>query len=131
VPQALCAKDLPGGRTRVSHVCRIRRIDGHSSESDEDRAPESISDTDNWLDWNGDLDNPNDSDDDWEADNESQIELENTVEETETTEQWNVSSAPNLPRWIRPSRRSKKMVDKVSITVNTMETRRTKRIKTK
>jgi len=74
LPPALSAKDLPGGRTQILNVRRIRRINSHPVESDEDSAPESISDTDDWLDWNGDLDNLNDSEDHWVADDESDIE---------------------------------------------------------
>jgi len=61
VPPALSAKDLPGGRTQVLNVRQIKQIDRHPAESNEDTSPESISDTKNWLKWNGDLDNPYDS----------------------------------------------------------------------
>jgi len=64
IPPGLSAKDLPGGWTQILNVRRIRRIKRHPVESDENSAPESISDTDDWLNWNGDLDNPTDSDDD-------------------------------------------------------------------
>jgi hypothetical protein len=63
-PPALSAKYLPGGRTQVLNVRRIKRIDRHPADSNEDSSPESISDTENWLNWNGDLDNLNDSEDD-------------------------------------------------------------------
>jgi len=49
LPTALSAKDLPGGRTQILNVRRIRRINHHPVESDDDSAPESISDTDDWL----------------------------------------------------------------------------------
>jgi len=49
VPPTLSAKDLPGGRTQVLNVRRIRRIHCHPAECDEDSSPESISDTENWL----------------------------------------------------------------------------------
>jgi len=49
LPPAVSAKDLPGGRTQILNVCRIRRINSHPVESDEDSTPESISDTDDWL----------------------------------------------------------------------------------
>jgi len=61
VPPALSAKCLPGGRTQVLNVRQIKQIDRHPAESDEDTSPESISDTKNWLKWNGYLDNPYDS----------------------------------------------------------------------
>ena len=131
MPPALSAKDLPGGRTRVLNVRRIKRIDRHPAESDEDSSPESISDTENWLNWNGDLDNPNDSEDDWEADNESDMELDNGSEESETPELRTVSAAPNVPGLIRPILRSEKKVEKAMLTVNIMETRRNKWIKKK
>jgi len=44
-------------------------------ESDEDSAPESISDTQNWHNWNHDLGNPNDHKDHPEAEVESDMEL--------------------------------------------------------
>jgi hypothetical protein len=65
---ALSAKDLPGGQTHILNVCQIRRINHHSVESEEDIAHESISDTDDWLNWNSDLDTPNDSKDDCAVD---------------------------------------------------------------
>jgi len=79
-----------------------------SAESDEDSVAESISDTENWLDWNGDLENPNESKDNWEADNESEIELDSGIEDAESPEQQDVSAAPNVPRLIWPTWRSMK-----------------------
>jgi hypothetical protein len=58
LPPPLSAKDLPGGQIQILNVCRIQRINCHPVKSDEDSTPESISDTEDWLDWNGDLDNP-------------------------------------------------------------------------
>jgi len=49
---ALSAKDLAGGRTQILNFRQIRRINRHPVESDEDSAPESISDTEDWLNWN-------------------------------------------------------------------------------
>jgi hypothetical protein len=131
VPQALYEKELAGGYTQVLNISRIRQLDCHSAESDEDCAPESISDTQNWLDWNGDLDDPNISEDDWEADIESEIELENAIEDTEMPEHWNVSAAPNVPGLIRLTRRPKKIVEKQFMMANTMETSTTEGIKKK
>jgi hypothetical protein len=36
LPPALCAKDLPRGQTQILNFCRIRRINRHPVESDED-----------------------------------------------------------------------------------------------
>jgi len=80
---------------------RIKRIDCHPAESVEDSSPERISDTENWLNWNADLDNPNDSEDDWEADNESDTEQDNGSEVSQTLEVRNVSDALRVPGLIR------------------------------
>jgi len=45
LPPAWSAKDHPGGQTQVLNISEIRRIHCHPAESDEDSAPESISDT--------------------------------------------------------------------------------------
>jgi hypothetical protein len=131
LPPPLSAKDLPGGRTQILNVRRIRRINRHPVESDEDSASESISDTEDWLNWNGDLDNPNDSEDDCAADVESDMEPDNTIEDPESPEQRDVSAAPNVPRLIRPTPKSKRHAEKVLVTVNAIETRRNKGVKKK
>jgi len=131
VAAALSAKNLPRGQTQVLNVRRIKRINRHPPESHEDSSPESISDTEHWPTWNGDLDTPNDTEDDWKADNDSDMELDNGSEDSETLEQQNVSGAPDVPRWIRPIRRSKKQAEKILMMVNIMETRRNKGIEKK
>jgi len=123
-PPALSAKQLAGGRTQVLNVRRIQRIDCHPAESDDDSAPESVSDTENWLNWNGDLDNPNESKDDCDADTELDVELENCFEDPECPEQRDVCATPNIPGLIRPIGRSKKRTEKGIVMVNATETRR-------
>jgi len=83
LPPALSGKDLPGGRTQILNVRRIRRINRHPVECDEDSAPESISDTEDWFNWNGDLNNPNDSEDDCAVDDKSDIEQNNGIDDSE------------------------------------------------
>jgi len=126
LPPALSAKNLPGGRTQILNVRRIRRINRHPVETDEDSAPESISDTDDWLNWNGDLDNPNDSEEDCAEDNESDIAPNTVIDDPECPEQQDVSATPNVPRLVRPTRKSKRQAEKVLVTVNAVETRRNK-----
>jgi hypothetical protein len=126
LPPALSAKDLPGGRTWILNVCQIRRINRHPVENDDDSATESISGTDDWLNWNGDLDNPNDSEDDCAADDESDIRPNNGTEDLECSEQQDVSAAPNVPGLVRPTRKSKRQAEKLLMTVNAVETRRNK-----
>ena len=127
----LSAKDLPGGRTQVLNVCPIRRINRHPAESDEDSAPESISNTENWLDWNGALDNPNVSDDGWGADDRSDIALENGIDAPATPEHRDVCTTPNVSGLIMPTWRSLKQAAKVLMMVTAMETRRSKGYNTK
>jgi hypothetical protein len=96
----LPAKDLPGGRTEILNICRICCINHHPVESDEDCTPECISDTEDWLNWNGDIDDRNDSEDDGAVDVECDIEQENSINDPECPEQQDVSAAPNVPRLI-------------------------------
>jgi len=109
LPPALSAKELAGGRTHGLNVRRIWRIDRHPVESDDHNSPKSISDTENWLNWIGDLNNPNQSEDDCEADNESDVEQDNCFEDLECPEQQDVCATPNVPGSIRPTGGSKKM----------------------
>jgi len=124
LPPALSAKQLAGGRIQVLNVRRIRRINRHPAESDDDSAPESVSNTENWLNWNSDLDNPNESKDDCDADNESDVERENCFEDPECPEQRDVCAAPNIPGLLRPIGMTKKRTEKGLVTVNATETRR-------
>jgi len=128
-PPALSAKDHPGGWTQVLNVRQIKWIDCHPAECDEDSSPETISDTENWLDWTENFNNLNDSEQDWEADNESEIELDNGVRDSETQGQWDMSVTLNVPALIRPTWRSNTKAEKVLMAVSTMETRRNKGIK--
>ena len=126
LPPALSAKDLPGGRNQILNVRRMRRINCHPVETDEDSAPEIIADTNDWLNWNCNLDNPNDSEEDCTADDESEIEHNNCIEDPECPEQQNVSAAPNVPRLVPPTRKSKRQAEKMLLTVNEVETQRNK-----
>jgi len=102
-PPALSAMDLLGGRSQILNVRQLKKIYLRTPKSDEDSAPESISDSENWLNWNGDSDNPNLSKDDWDADSESDLEQDNVIKDPETPAQRHVSAAPNVPGLIRPS----------------------------
>jgi hypothetical protein len=131
LPPAWSAKDLPGGQTQILNVRRIRRINRNPVETDDDSARESISDTDDWLNWNRDFQKPNDSADDCTADDESDIEPTNGIEDPECPEQQDVSAAPNVLGLVRPIRKSKRQAEKVLVTVNAAETRRNHRAKKK
>ena len=116
--------DLPAGRTEILNICQSRRVNRHPAESDEDGAPESVSDTDDCDDWNGDLDNPNDSEDYCAVDIGSDIAKDNSIEDREWPEQRDMSASPTVPRLIQATRKSKSQADKVLMTVNAIETRR-------
>jgi hypothetical protein len=103
LPPTLSVKNLPGGQTEILNVRQMQRINRHPVESDEDSAPESISDTEDWLDWNGDVDNPNDSEDDYVADVDPDIAQDNIIEDRECPEQQDVSATPTVPRLITPT----------------------------
>jgi len=126
LPPALSAKYFPGGWTQVLNVRRISRIHRHPVESDEDSTPDSISDSENWLNRNGDFDNPTDTEDDWDADTELDIDLQNGVDDPEGPELWDLSAAKNVPGLIRSTQRSKKIAGTALMIVSTMETRRNK-----
>jgi len=123
-PPALSAKDLLGAPTQLVNEGWIQTNDQHPAESDENSAPESISDTENWLNWNGDLDNWNVNEDDWEAENASDSAQDTVIEDPETPAQWDVSASPNVPGLLWPSRHSKKKAKRLVMMVSAMETRR-------
>jgi hypothetical protein len=64
-----------------------------------DSVPENISDTEDWLNWNGNY-YANDSGDNCAADIEFDIEQHNSVKDSQCPEQHNVSAASNVPRLI-------------------------------
>jgi len=129
LPPPLSAKNLSGGQTYILCVHPIWWFNCHRVNTDEDRAPESISDTENWLNWNRDLENPNDCEDDCAADNESNIEHNNGIDDPECPEQLHVSAAPNVPGLVWPTRKSKRQAPKVLVMVNAIEMRRNKGVK--
>jgi len=123
-PPALSANDLAGRQTQIFIVRRIRRRNCFPVESDYDCATESSLDTEDWLNWNGDLDNPNNSKDDCVADGESDIKQANSIADPEWSEEWDVIAALNVPTFIRSTRKSRRQAEKMLVTVNAIETRR-------
>jgi len=111
------------------NVRRIRRINLNQVQCDEATTPESISDTDDWLNWNWHFDVPNDSENDCGANFESDIEQENHIEDPHCPALRDVSAAPNIPTLIRPIRKSKRQAEKGLMTVNAIETRKNKGVK--
>jgi hypothetical protein len=126
LPPALSVKNLAGGRTQILNARRIRRINRSPVESDEDNAPESISDTHDWLNWNGDLDTPHDSEEDCTADDDSDIDHQICFEDPECPQQRDVNAVPNVPELLRPKWKSKRQAEKDLMTVNAAEKWRNK-----
>jgi hypothetical protein len=108
LPQAMSAKDVPQRRTQILNVRHIRRVNRHPVESEKDSVPESISATKDWLNWNGDLDNPNNCEEDCAADDDSDIEHNNCTKDPECPDQQDVSAAPTVPGLVWPTRMSKR-----------------------
>jgi len=131
LPPGLSAKDLPGGWTQILNVRQIRRINSHPVESDQDSALQSISDTEDWLHWNGDLHNPNYSKEDCTADIESAVEQDNGIDDLECPEQQDLSTTPNVPRLIRPTQKSTRQAGEVLVMVIAIEMSRNKGVKKK
>jgi len=125
-PPALSSIDLPGGRTQLLNICRMKKIDRDQTASDENRAPESISDSGDLLHRNDDLENPNLSEDSWEAHDESKLDQDNVILNPDTPKQQEVCAQQNVPGLIRPPRRSKPKAEMSIQTVSAMETRRNK-----
>jgi hypothetical protein len=72
------------------------------------------------------MDNPNNSKDNCEEEVESDIEKGNSIEDSESSLQWEVSATPNVPGLIWPTRKSKRQAEKVLVKVTAIETRRNK-----
>jgi hypothetical protein len=127
LPPAWTAKDLLGGRTQMLDVRRNRWINRDPVASDGDIAPESILDSEDWLNWNSNLNNPNDTEEDCAGDDDSDIEHNNGIEDPECTEQHDVIAAPNaMIGSVRPTRTSKRQAEQSLLTVNAGETQRNK-----
>ena len=131
VPPALHAKNHAGEQTQVLNVHQVKRIDLSPVQCDEDSAPECISDTKNWLHCNGDLDDPNHSKNERDADNSFDIALHNAIRDSETPNQWDVSTEQYVAGLILSTQMSKDQAEQLPMKVGTMETRINKWIKTK
>jgi hypothetical protein len=108
LPLAMSAKDHAGGRTEGLNVPRIKAIDCHPSNSDEDSEIDSFSDTQNWHKSKGDLDNPDEGEDDHEADDESDTAPGDGINAFESPNHRVVVVTPNILSLIWPRCRSMK-----------------------
>jgi hypothetical protein len=69
------------------------------------------------------LDKSNVAEDDCTADTESDIQPSNGIEDPVCPEQWDVSTASNVPGLIQPTQKSNRQGEKEFLTVNAIETR--------
>ena len=91
LPPAFSANDLSGGWTPVLDIGSVRRIDCHLAKCDDNSAPYSISDINDWLHWNGHPDIPNESEDNCEAGDDCDVEQDNDIENPQHPVKWNGS----------------------------------------
>jgi len=98
------AKDISGGETQILNVHPIWRISCHPIESDVVSTPEIPSDTEDWLNWTGNLDNASQSADDSTALNDSDIEHNNSIADPECPKPQDVSALENVPKLVQPTR---------------------------
>jgi len=131
LPPALSPEDLLGGQTQIFNARQIRRNVHHPVESDEDSAPESLSDTEIFLNYNRGVDDPNHCEDDRAVEVESDIVRGNGLVDPGCPEQSDVRATPIIPGLIRPTWMSKRHTHKVLVMLNAMETRWNKGIKKK
>lgn len=126
----LSAKALRAERIQVFNVRPIKRIDRDPTVTDEDSAPESVLDTEYWLDRNGDFNILNRREHEWDVDNKSEIVLEHGIRHSETSDHWDVRATLNVAGFVWPIRRSTNKADNVLVAVGTMDARRSTAIKT-
>jgi len=97
--------------------------------SEQNSAPECISDTEHWLNWTSNFNNPKDSEVNCVADIESNMERDSGIKDPVYPAQQDVSATPNVPGLIRPTQKSKRLAKQVLMTINSIETRRNKGVK--
>jgi hypothetical protein len=94
LPPILSQIDLPEGKTKVLNIHHIRRINWHPGESDNGSAAVSNSDTKDWLNWIGDIDDPNNDELDGQANDEDEMDVSN---ESNVNDELEVKAALNIP----------------------------------
>jgi hypothetical protein len=114
----------------VLNFRQLRRTNRHPVERDEDSIQDSISDTENWLNWNGCGDYQNKSENDCEANDRFETKLSNGLRALVIPEHLVVCATPNVTGLIQPRQRGMKQDEKELMTVSAMETRWNKRNKT-
>jgi len=124
LPPAVSGKDIHGGQTPVLTVRLIKRLNHHPVTSDDDNAHESISNTEHWLNWIVDFDNPNVKEDNWDSDDMSEIALGNMFEGRDCPAHPDDNATQTVPGLIGLTRMFVNQDDNGLMTVTAMETQR-------
>lgn len=124
LPRAWFPVDFARGWTQVSNVHRPKTIVHHRAESDWHCTPDSICDTNNWLDWTAYVDNPSLSQDDQVENNKSDVELDPGILDLKRPSQQNLCVPLNVPRLIWLTWRFQKKAANGIMIVSALETRR-------
>jgi hypothetical protein len=124
LPPGLYATDLTGGQIGIFNVHQIRRFNHHPDDSEEESTPQRILESENWLNWDRDLDNANDSKDDCATDAESAIGREMSIEDPEHPVLRDVCATPNVSALFWPTLKSKIQAEMVLVMFNAIQTRR-------
>jgi hypothetical protein len=111
LPKSLPLTELQNGKTQVLNVRRIPRINRQPGLTDEESAGEDNTDTEDWLHWDGDMESGAEDESDSSTDDEHEMDRILDTHEKESPEQSHGDAAPNVPGFIRPVRKSKRIVE--------------------
>jgi hypothetical protein len=123
--------NLPGRHTQILDVHRIRRFNYRPVACDVNSTADSISDSEDWLTWSGNLDHPNVIEDDCAADFEFNIVLYIGIEDAECPEQQDASATATIHRLIGTTWKSKSQAEMLLVTVSETEMNRNQAVKEK
>jgi hypothetical protein len=78
--------DLPGGKAIMWNIHCIRKISWHPSKSLYNSAADSNSETEDWLNWTGDIDDSNNDDTNGQANNKDEMDLSDNYDTNDEPE---------------------------------------------
>jgi hypothetical protein len=91
--------DHPRVQTDVLTIHQMRLINWHRGENDYDSVAEHNSDTEDWLNLNGDLDNTNNDEINGKADDENELDI---FDDSDFHDKLEVQGVLNIPQLICP-----------------------------
>ena len=111
-PKTLPLSSLINGKTKVLKLHRIRRVDRLSTQTDDESAPEDATEAEEWLNWNGDVEEAvEDQTTNDLADEESEDDLIMCVRTKEPQVRSVIDAAPNVLGVVRPTRKSRRLAE--------------------